>query len=108
MKDNDYIVIGGIALLIWLMCKRSAQGGGAGAPGGGSCCGSCAGTPTARVDPWTGGVRPGCPSASPGFGNWTQGNGPYPPEAFTTYNPPDSQAWDAPGIQLGFDLSINL
>lgn len=112
MQDKDYVVIGGIALVIWLLCK-SAQGGGAGTSKGAGCGGAgngcgCSGSPQASINPWTGGVRPGCLSASPGFGNWSQGNGPYPPEAFTTYNPPSSEAWDSSGFHLGFDLSIVL
>jgi len=109
MKRQDYLVIGGIALLLYLLCKRSAQGGGAGAPGrgaGGGC--GCAGASTAHVDPWTGGVRAGCPSPPPGDGDYTQGTGPRPPEASTTYTPPSSEAWDTPGFHLGFDLSVGL
>src|SRR5687767_7758062 len=107
MEDKDYVIIGGLALVLYLLCRRSALGGGAGANGGGTGGGGCgcAGS-SASLDPWTGGVRPGCPSPSPGYGSWTQGAGPYPPEAFTTYNPPASQSWDSPGFHLGFDLSI--
>jgi hypothetical protein len=107
MQDKDWLVVGGIALIVWMLCKRSAHGGGAGASGGtgGAGCG-CAGSPSARLDPWTGGVRAGCPSPSPGNGAYTQGAGPYPPEAFTGYTPPSSDAWDAPGFHIGFDLSL--
>lgn len=113
MKTKDVVIIGGIALVLYLLWKRSAQGGGAGAgggSGGGSGSGAggcgCAGTPTAQYNPWTGGTIGGCPSPSPGMGNWNQGGGPYPPEAFTNYNPPSSEAWNAPGFHLGFDLTL--
>lgn len=108
MKDKDYLMIGGLALIVYLLLRRkSALSGGAGAPGGGSGGGcGCSGSATAPVNPWTGGTVPGCPSASPGPGVYTQGFGPYPPEASTTYNPPSSEAWAASGFHLGFDLSF--
>jgi hypothetical protein len=104
MQTKDYVIIGGIALIVYLLWKKSAQGGGAGALGGGSGGGSgagaggcgCAGTPPAQ----------GCASPSPGFGNWTQGGGPYPPEAFTGYNPPGGYAWDEPGFHFSLDFAI--
>jgi hypothetical protein len=106
MKTKDVLVIGGIAIVIYLLWKKSAKGGaGALGAGSGGGCG-CSGTPTAQLNPWTGGVVGGCPSASPGTGNWNQGGGPYPPEAFTPYNPPDGESWNAPGFHLGFDLTL--
>jgi hypothetical protein len=111
MKTKDVLIVGGIAVILYLLWKKSAQGGGAGAHGGGSGggagSGGCGcGPSTAQLNPWTGGVIGGCPSASPGIGNWTQGAGPYPPEAFTNYNPPSGEAWNAPGFHLGFDLTL--
>jgi hypothetical protein len=108
MKTKDYVVIGGLALIAYLLWKKSAQGGGAGTHGGsagGAGCG-CAGGSTAYVNPYTGGVVPGCPSKSPGFGNYTQGIGPLPPEQATPYVPGDSEAWAAPGFHFALDLSF--
>lgn len=105
MKGNDYLVIGGIAFLVYLLLKKKgATIAGAGGSGSGSGCGC--GSGAASVNPWTLGVRAGCPSSSPGNGNYAQGNGPMPPLAGTTYDPPASQAWDAGGFHLAFDLSF--
>lgn len=104
MKTNDVLIIGGIAFVIYLLWKKSAQGGGAGASGGGTGGGSGAGTGGAGCA-CTAAARPGCPTGSGSFGNYQQGYGPYPPEAFTNYRPPSGN-WETDLFHLSFDIGF--